>query len=120
MESNNERTGPCYLLDLPPELRLLIYELLYPTRAFQVYLDIVSVGTQTPPIDILMTKRLPPHHASLVWPGASLLSTCKRIKAEATTVCYESVDFSIDVDALQAPKEVPARKAWTLQAFGGF
>ena len=77
-------TGHSSLLDLPSELRLIIYELLFPLR--EVYVDVVAVGTESASPYVAVATE--PHIATS---GMALLTACKIINSETTPIFYDAL-----------------------------
>nr|OQO28547.1 hypothetical protein B0A51_03722 [Rachicladosporium sp. CCFEE 5018] len=81
---------PCRLLELPPELRLRIYEALYPPgqRYFEMF----------PAVHIFKTSdALRPKELQQSVRAVALLRTCRQIHTEATPILYKHTVFDITI-----------------------
>ncbi|KAK5707363.1 hypothetical protein LTR17_020759 [Elasticomyces elasticus] len=91
---NKRKRNPsrCYLLELPPELRLEIYDYLF-TEKFEVLLSIYR--------DCEMETWLTNPESGLVVPKkevrklSTLLKTCKALATEVTPVLFQNLHFRI-------------------------
>ena len=130
MALDDSLAGHCQLLDLPPELRLIIYEMLFTTAEMKFDITSTAVGA---------TYAFVADAGLLPLPGTTLLRTCKAISAEAIPVFYEGLTFYLTIDG-HKPRDIrsgsghqehyiygrrsrgkrPRRRIWTLKSFSAF
>jgi len=77
--------SPCYLLELPPELRVLMYSFLY-SGPLGLSLDLYDEAYLSP---VTYSK---PDNGAL-----ALLQTCKTIHFEATATFHDALELDVDV-----------------------
>ena len=91
MSLHTAGTALCYLTDLPPEIRLIVYEFLWPA------IDTGTTFTVTQAGLALDTA----HHISP--PNLDLLQTCKLLRSEARPVYFAHTDLGlVPVDSFLA------------------
>lgn len=111
-----QQSSYCHLLELPPELRLEIYDFLFPDEDLYA-MDLISFNTRE---GTMYTLTAPRGQLRCMGKATALLSACREINGEATPVFYRSLMFSIAVGGLDHVFEVPRLTAWELTTFPAF
>lgn len=99
-----KRGSPCHLLNLPPEVRLLIYEHCFPVQdllVWQINIDEIAATR-------ISTHSQTPSSPNIFSDVLALLCTCQTVFSEAAPILYRKQHFrfpgdAFDTDFLPAP-----------------